>query len=67
MIDLSKKKRTTDQCILVRRDQAPYDLTTGPSSQPKDDTSEKVIPESSSTSDSERTKSETEAASPKGD
>ncbi|GJU41882.1 hypothetical protein Tco_1194839 [Tanacetum coccineum] len=41
--------------------------TTGPSSQPEDDTSEKVIHESSSTSDSERTESETEAAAPKGD
>ncbi|GKC06894.1 hypothetical protein Tco_0998504 [Tanacetum coccineum] len=55
LIDLSKKKRTTDQFILVRRDQTPHDSTTGPSSQPEDDTSEKVIHESSSTSDSERT------------
>ncbi|GJX22409.1 hypothetical protein Tco_0226854 [Tanacetum coccineum] len=62
-----KKKRTTDQFILVRRDQTPPDSTTGPSSQPDDDTSEKVIHESSSTSDSERTESETEAAAPKGD
>ncbi|GJX36029.1 hypothetical protein Tco_0247586 [Tanacetum coccineum] len=53
LIDMSKKKRTTDQFILVRRDQAPHDSTTGPSSQPEDDTSEKVIHESSSTSDSE--------------
>ncbi|GJR88578.1 hypothetical protein Tco_0212589 [Tanacetum coccineum] len=53
--------------ILVRRDQTPHDSTTGPSSQPEDDTSEKVIHESSSTSDSERTESETEAAAPKGD
>ncbi|GJV65917.1 hypothetical protein Tco_1476745 [Tanacetum coccineum] len=67
LIDLSKKKRTTDQFILVRHDQAPHDSTTGPSSQTEDDTSEKVIPESSSTSDSERTKSETEAVAPKGD
>ncbi|GKB42278.1 hypothetical protein Tco_0887220, partial [Tanacetum coccineum] len=67
LIDLSKKKRTTDQFILVRRDQTPPDSTTGPSSQPEDDTSEKVIHESSSTSDSERTESETEAAAPKGD
>ncbi|GJV22252.1 hypothetical protein Tco_1371272 [Tanacetum coccineum] len=67
LIDLSKKKRTTDQFILVRRDQTPPDSTTGPSSQPEDDTSEKVIHESSSTSDSERTKSETEAVAPKGD
>ncbi|GJT21327.1 retrovirus-related pol polyprotein from transposon TNT 1-94 [Tanacetum coccineum] len=42
LIDLSKKKRTTDQFILVRRDQAPHDSTIGPSSQPEDDTSEKV-------------------------
>ncbi|GJW62078.1 hypothetical protein Tco_0111413 [Tanacetum coccineum] len=35
--------------------------------QDKDDTSEKVIHESSSTSDSERTESETDAAAPKGD
>ncbi|GJS14003.1 hypothetical protein Tco_0408475, partial [Tanacetum coccineum] len=67
LIDLSKKKRTTDQFILVRRDQTPHDLTTGASSKPEDDTSEKVIHESSSTSDSERTESETEAAAPKGD
>ncbi|GKC28739.1 hypothetical protein Tco_1036033, partial [Tanacetum coccineum] len=67
LIDLSKKKRTTDQFILVRRDQTPPDSTTGPSSQPEDDTSEKVIHESSSTSDSERTESETETAAPKGD
>ncbi|GKA12860.1 hypothetical protein Tco_0692406, partial [Tanacetum coccineum] len=67
LIDLSKKKRTTDQFILVRRDQTPHDSTTGPSSQPEDDTSEKVIHESSSTSDSERTESETEAATYKGD
>ncbi|GKA62585.1 hypothetical protein Tco_0762104, partial [Tanacetum coccineum] len=45
----------------------PHDSTTGPSSQPEDDTSEKVIHESSLTSDSERTESETEAAAPKGD
>ncbi|GKD14636.1 hypothetical protein Tco_1199043, partial [Tanacetum coccineum] len=47
------------------RDQTPPDSTTGPSSQPDDDTSKKVIHESSSTSDSERTESETEAAAPK--
>ncbi|GJY58979.1 hypothetical protein Tco_0458871 [Tanacetum coccineum] len=51
----------------MKRDQTPPDSTTGPSSQPDDDTSEKVIHESSSTSDSERTESETEAAAPKGD
>ncbi|GJS42258.1 hypothetical protein Tco_0567301 [Tanacetum coccineum] len=43
------------------------DSTTGPSSQPKGDTSEKVIHESSSTSDSERTESEKETIAPKGD
>ncbi|GJT68226.1 hypothetical protein Tco_1019706 [Tanacetum coccineum] len=42
LIDLSKKKRTTDQFILVRRDQTPPDSTTGPSSRPDDDTSEKA-------------------------
>ncbi|GKD84211.1 hypothetical protein Tco_1351050, partial [Tanacetum coccineum] len=67
LIDLSKKKRTTDQFILARRDQTPPDSTTGPSSQPDDDTSDKEIHESSSTSDSERTESDTEAAAPKGD
>ncbi|GJY41658.1 hypothetical protein Tco_0428928 [Tanacetum coccineum] len=67
LIDLSKKKRTTDQFILARRDQSPPDSTTGPSSRPDDDTSEKVIHESSSTSDSERTESDTETAAPKGD
>ncbi|GJT21812.1 hypothetical protein Tco_0891749 [Tanacetum coccineum] len=67
LIDLSKKKRTTDQFILVRRDQAPHDSTTGPSSQPEEDTSEKVIHESSSTSDSERTERVKKIASaPKG-
>ncbi|GJU99030.1 hypothetical protein Tco_1328301, partial [Tanacetum coccineum] len=55
LVDLSKKKRTTDKFILIRRDQTPPYSTTGPSSQPEDDTSEKVIHESSSTSDSERT------------
>ncbi|GJR58823.1 hypothetical protein Tco_1500985 [Tanacetum coccineum] len=67
LIDLSKKKSTTDQFILQRRDQAPHDSTTGPSSQPLDDTSEKVVHESSSTTDSERTESETEATAPKVD
>ncbi|GKG32530.1 hypothetical protein Tco_0430040, partial [Tanacetum coccineum] len=65
-VTLSKKKRTTDQFILVRRDQTPHDSTTGPSSQLDDDTTEKVIHESSSTSDSERTESETETTAPKG-
>ncbi|GKE59252.1 hypothetical protein Tco_1498437, partial [Tanacetum coccineum] len=51
-----RKKRTTDQFILVMRDQTSHDSTT-----------EKVIHESSSTSDSERTESETEATAPKGD
>ncbi|GJY47584.1 hypothetical protein Tco_0436647 [Tanacetum coccineum] len=39
--------------------------TTGPSSQPEDDTSEKVVQESSSTTDSERTESGTDASAPK--
>ncbi|GJY55565.1 hypothetical protein Tco_0454680 [Tanacetum coccineum] len=56
LIDLSKKKRSTDQFMIVRRDQDPPDSTTGPSSQPEDDTSEKVIQESSSTSDSNEQK-----------
>ncbi|GJX11469.1 hypothetical protein Tco_0201328 [Tanacetum coccineum] len=53
--------------ILARRDQSPPDSTTGPSSRPDDDPSEKVIHESSSTSDSERTESDTESGAPKGD
>ncbi|GKC39945.1 hypothetical protein Tco_1052329, partial [Tanacetum coccineum] len=65
LVDLSKKKSTTDQFILVKRDQAPHDSTTGPSSQPEDDTSEKVVHESSSTTDSERTESGTDASAPK--
>ncbi|GKG47917.1 hypothetical protein Tco_0507402, partial [Tanacetum coccineum] len=48
-------------------DQTPPDSTTGPSSQPDDDTSDKVIHESSSTSDSKRTESETETVAPKDD
>ncbi|GKF75957.1 hypothetical protein Tco_0225401, partial [Tanacetum coccineum] len=67
LIDLSKKKRTTDQFILARRDQTPPDLTTGPSSRPDDVTSKKVIHESSSTSVLERTESDTESGAPKGD
>ncbi|GJV64880.1 hypothetical protein Tco_1475708 [Tanacetum coccineum] len=51
LIDMSKKKRSTDQFILARRDQTPPDSTTGPSSQPDDDTSDKEIHEPSSTSD----------------
>ncbi|GKB73769.1 hypothetical protein Tco_0935181 [Tanacetum coccineum] len=46
---------------------APHDSITGPSSQPEDDTSEKLVLESSSTTDSERTESGTEAAAPQGD
>ncbi|GKC81954.1 hypothetical protein Tco_1137671 [Tanacetum coccineum] len=67
MIVLSKKKSTTDQFILVRRDQEPDDSITGPSSQPEDDTLEKVVHESSSTTDSEWIESRTEAAAPKED
>ncbi|GJY57200.1 hypothetical protein Tco_0456315 [Tanacetum coccineum] len=55
LVNLSKKKRTTDQFVFARRDQ------------PEDDTSEKVVHESSSTSDSERTESDTESGAPKGD
>ncbi|GJT29861.1 retrovirus-related pol polyprotein from transposon TNT 1-94 [Tanacetum coccineum] len=55
LIDLSKKKRTTDQFILARRDQSPLDSTTGPSSRPDDATSEKVIMNLHQHSDSERT------------
>ncbi|GJR51011.1 hypothetical protein Tco_1401532 [Tanacetum coccineum] len=65
LVDLSKKRSTRDQFILVRRDQAPHDSTTGPSSQPEDDTSEKVVQESSLTTDSERTESGTNASAPK--
>ncbi|GJW57617.1 hypothetical protein Tco_0104348 [Tanacetum coccineum] len=64
---MSKKKSTMDQFILQRRDQAPHDSTTGPSTQPLDDTSEKVVHESSSTTDSERTKSGNEATTHKVD
>ncbi|GJU11250.1 retrovirus-related pol polyprotein from transposon TNT 1-94 [Tanacetum coccineum] len=67
LANLSKKKRTTEQFVFARRDQTPPDSTTGPSSQPEDDTSEKVVHESSSTSDSERTESDTESGTPKGD
>ncbi|GJV22408.1 hypothetical protein Tco_1371428 [Tanacetum coccineum] len=67
LIDLSKKKSTTYQFILQRRDQAPYDSTTSPFSQPQDDTSKKVVNESSSTPDSEWTESGTEATAPKVD
>ncbi|GKA93179.1 hypothetical protein Tco_0815165 [Tanacetum coccineum] len=58
VFETTPKLPEVDQFILVRRDQAPHDSTTGPSSQPEDETSEKVIHESSSTSDSERTESE---------
>ncbi|GJW88702.1 retrovirus-related pol polyprotein from transposon TNT 1-94 [Tanacetum coccineum] len=64
---VKEEKIFTDQFILARRDQTPPDSTTGPSSRPDDDTSEKVIHESSSTSDSERTESDTESGTPKGD
>ncbi|GJW34977.1 hypothetical protein Tco_0057897 [Tanacetum coccineum] len=62
-----KTKRTMISLSIARRDQSPPDLTTGPSSQPDDDISDKEIHEFSSTSDSERTESDTEAAAPKGD
>ncbi|GKD35658.1 hypothetical protein Tco_1251167 [Tanacetum coccineum] len=48
----------------AKRDQAPHDLTNGPSSQPEDDTSEKVVQESSSITDSESTESRTDASAP---
>ncbi|GJX03955.1 hypothetical protein Tco_0189871 [Tanacetum coccineum] len=67
LIDLSKKICTTDQFILQRRGQASHDSTTGPSSQPQDDTSENAVYESSSSTDSERTESRTEATAPKVD
>ncbi|GJU31376.1 hypothetical protein Tco_1174965 [Tanacetum coccineum] len=60
------KKETTDQFYPCRRDQF-SESTTGPSSRSIDDTSEKVIHESSSTSDSERIESDTESGAPKGD
>ncbi|GJX70168.1 hypothetical protein Tco_0307339 [Tanacetum coccineum] len=44
---------------------APHDSTHWTSSQPEDDTSEKVVHESSSTTDSERTESGTDASAPK--
>ncbi|GJW66273.1 hypothetical protein Tco_0120697 [Tanacetum coccineum] len=62
-----KKEKNYRSFILARRDQSPPDSTTGPSYRPDDDTSEKVIHESSSTSDSERTESDTETAAPKDD
>ncbi|GJW74178.1 monodehydroascorbate reductase [Tanacetum coccineum] len=67
LVNLSKKKRTNEQFVFARHDQTPPDSTTGPSSQPEDDTSEKVVHESSSTSDSDRTESDTESGTPKGD
>ncbi|GKB99897.1 hypothetical protein Tco_0986034 [Tanacetum coccineum] len=42
LIDLSKKKRTTDQFILVRRDQTPHDSRHWTLSQPEDINHEKV-------------------------
>ncbi|GJT36527.1 hypothetical protein Tco_0926946 [Tanacetum coccineum] len=65
LIDLSKKKRTTDQFILVRRDQTPHDSKTKNPLLNLKMTHQRKYHESSSTSDSERTKSETEAAAPK--
>ncbi|GJZ47381.1 hypothetical protein Tco_0601213 [Tanacetum coccineum] len=67
LIDSVKKKRKRSVYPLTGVIKLLMISTTGPSSQPEDDTSEKVIHESSSTSDSERTESETEAAAPKGD
>ncbi|GJQ99319.1 hypothetical protein Tco_0398205 [Tanacetum coccineum] len=64
---ITEEPHLLDICGHLARDQAPHDSTTGPSSQPEDDTSKKVVHESSSTTDSERTESGTEAAAPKGD
>ncbi|GJV58559.1 hypothetical protein Tco_1459564 [Tanacetum coccineum] len=62
------KKMSLDASRKGRRSgPTPHDSKTGPSSQHEDDTSEKVIHESSSTSNSERTESEIEAVAPKGD
>ncbi|GJT26881.1 hypothetical protein Tco_0907156 [Tanacetum coccineum] len=65
---LSAQGRAPVRRVTIRTQHitTPPDSTTGPSSQPEDDTSEKVIHESSSTSDSERTESETDTAAPKG-
>ncbi|GJT69104.1 hypothetical protein Tco_1028390 [Tanacetum coccineum] len=54
LLDLhkSKNKSATDKFILQRRNPIIDDTTTGPSSQPQDDTSEKVAQETSSPSDS---------------
>ncbi|GKC17352.1 hypothetical protein Tco_1014134 [Tanacetum coccineum] len=54
LLDLhqSKKKSATDHFILQRRIPVTYDTTTEPFSQPQDDTSEKVVQETSSPSDS---------------
>ncbi|GKC99039.1 hypothetical protein Tco_1169314, partial [Tanacetum coccineum] len=46
----------------AKRDQAPHDSTTRPSSQPEDDTSEKVVQEPFLTTDLERTESGTDAS-----
>ncbi|GJX14810.1 hypothetical protein Tco_0206568 [Tanacetum coccineum] len=66
LVNLSKKKRTTDQFVFARHDQILID-SYYESCLTEDDTSEKVIHESSSTSDSERTESDTESGAPKGD
>ncbi|GKD62747.1 hypothetical protein Tco_1300256, partial [Tanacetum coccineum] len=65
--DLERAIKLSLDLSFLPQHQAPHDLTTGPSSQPQDDTSEKVVHESSSTTDSERTESETEATAPKVD
>ncbi|GKC95992.1 hypothetical protein Tco_1161434 [Tanacetum coccineum] len=52
LIDLSKKKSTTNQFILQRRVQTTHNATTGPSSQPQDDVSEKDVQETLSPTDS---------------
>ncbi|GJZ59810.1 retrovirus-related pol polyprotein from transposon TNT 1-94 [Tanacetum coccineum] len=57
MLDLHKlkKKSTTDQFILQRRVSTEEDATTGPSSQPLDESSEKVVHDTSSPTDSIKT------------
>ncbi|GKD32538.1 hypothetical protein Tco_1248047 [Tanacetum coccineum] len=54
MLDLHKlkKKSTTDQFIIQRRVSTEEDATTGPSSQPLDESSEKVVHDTSSPTDS---------------
>ncbi|GJT24157.1 hypothetical protein Tco_0894094 [Tanacetum coccineum] len=67
LLDLHKPKKrsTTDQFILQRQDPVTHDTKTGPSTQPQDDTSEKVFQDTSPANvaekdaDKERTDSDT--------